>query len=258
MSNETETPKVYSAICAVTADLAKVGISKDRKNQSQGYSFRGIDDVYAALSPLLSKHKLCMLPRVTSRECVERQTKSGGALFYTVCTVEFDFVSAEDGSRHTIITVGEAMDSGDKGSNKAMSAALKYAAFMAFCIPVEGEEDADAVTHEVAPSHAPGKPAPKPKPQTPEDKLRAELKAIGCASKEDAAAVVCYSTDGQVWDMDVAYKHASDVLTHVATKKHDILKTDNCDESFAGKKLLSLGREAWAKRQSQSSQSQGA
>jgi hypothetical protein len=42
------------------------------------------------------------------------------------------------------------MDSGDKASNKAMSAAYKYAAFQAFCIPTEGDNDADATTHEVA------------------------------------------------------------------------------------------------------------
>jgi hypothetical protein len=43
------------------------------------------------------------------------------------------------------------MDSGDKATNKAMSAAFKYAAFQAFCIPTEGDNDADAHTPEVAP-----------------------------------------------------------------------------------------------------------
>src|SRR5690606_19364534 len=46
---------------------------------------------------------------------------------------------------------GEAMDSADKATNKAMSAAYKYAAFQTFCIPTEGDNDADATTHEVAP-----------------------------------------------------------------------------------------------------------
>jgi len=142
--------KVYEKIAAITAELSKVGISKDSKNQSQGYKFRGIDQVYLALSPLLARHALCILPRVTKREIVERQNKQGTALFYVTLTVEFDFVAAEDASRHTVITIGEAMDSGDKASNKAMSAAYKYAAFQAFCIPTEGDNDADATTHEVA------------------------------------------------------------------------------------------------------------
>ena len=41
------------------------------------------------------------------------------------------------------------MDSGDKASNKAMSAAYKYAAIQTFCIPTEGDNDADSTTHEV-------------------------------------------------------------------------------------------------------------
>ena len=147
----TTTPKVYSAICAVMHDIGQTGISKDRKNQQQGYSFRGIDDVYNELNGLLSKHKLVMLPRVDSSEQIERQTKTGGALFYTRLTVDFKLVSAEDGSSDTIRTVGEAMDSADKSSNKAQSAAYKYAAMMVFCIPTEGDNDADAHTPIVAP-----------------------------------------------------------------------------------------------------------
>lgn len=143
--------KVYEAIAAVTAELAKTGIAKERNNQQQNYKFRGIDDIYNALAPALAKAGLCVLPRVTRREVTERTTKSGSMLFYVVCDVEFDFVSAEDGSKHTVAVVGEAMDSADKATNKAMSAAYKYAALMTFCIPTEGDNDADAATHEVAP-----------------------------------------------------------------------------------------------------------
>lgn len=142
--------KVYQAINKVQAALAKQGISKDHRNtQGAGYNFRGIDDVYNAISPLLAEYGLCILPRMISRSCEERQSKSGGALFYVTVEAEFDMVSSEDGSKHTIRTFGEAMDSGDKGTNKAMSAAYKYAAFQAFAIPTEGDNDADAATHEV-------------------------------------------------------------------------------------------------------------
>lgn len=146
----TSTPQVYASINAVQEAMSKEGISKGRKNTSQGYAFRGIDDVYAALAPFLATHKLCILPRVIDRTVIERETKAGGALFYTTLKVEFDFVSVADGSKHTVCTVGEAMDSGDKSSNKAMSAAYKYAAFQAFCIPTEGDNDADAHTPEPA------------------------------------------------------------------------------------------------------------
>ena len=113
--------------------------------------FRGIDDVYNVVSPLLAENGLCILPRVLSRQCEERQSKNGGALFYVTVEVEFDFVSSEDASKHTVKTFGEAMDSGDKATNKAMAAAFKYAMFQTFCVPLEGVTggDADSVTHEV-------------------------------------------------------------------------------------------------------------
>jgi ERF superfamily len=142
--------KVYQAIAAVQAQMAQEGISKSRKNQQQGYQFRGIDDLYNALAPALSSNGLVILPRMVKRESVERQSAKGGALFYVTVEAEFDFVAAEDGSKHTVRTFGEAMDSADKATNKAMSAAYKYAAMQAFCIPTEGDNDADSTTHEVA------------------------------------------------------------------------------------------------------------
>lgn len=146
---------VYKSISAVAKDMAEVGISKDRENKQQGFAFRGIDQVYNALAPMLSKHGLVILPRITERTVTERTTKTGGVLFYVVVKAEFDFVAIEDGSKHTVITYGEAMDSGDKATNKAMSIAYKYAAFQTFCIPTEQTAiDADAEVHYVTPQTA--------------------------------------------------------------------------------------------------------
>lgn len=145
-------PEVYGAISDVMAVMAKEGISKDRKNQQQGYSFRGIDDVYNALGKVLADNRLVMLPRVIDRQREERKTAKGGILIYTILTVEFDLVSAKDGSMHMVRMEGEAMDSADKSSNKAQSAALKYAALQVFMIPTEGDNDADAHTPEIVAS----------------------------------------------------------------------------------------------------------
>lgn len=150
---------VYKAIAHVTSAMAKEGIGKGRKNQQQGYSFRGIDDVYNVLSGMLADAGLCIIPRILSRDLQERQTKSGGTLFYVTVEAEYDLVSAEDGSKHTAKVFGEAMDSADKATNKAMSAAYKYMAFQTFAIPTEGDNDADSHTPAVAPRVA---PAPKP------------------------------------------------------------------------------------------------
>lgn len=147
-------PAVYSAISAVMAHVAKDGIGKDRKNTQQGYKFRGIDDVYNTLCGVLAENKLMMLPYVQNMQREERQTKGGGVLNYTILTIDFKLVSAVDGSHDIVRMIGEAMDSADKSSNKAQSAALKYAALQVFMIPTEGDNDADASHHEVAPKQA--------------------------------------------------------------------------------------------------------
>ncbi len=143
-------PHIYQAIANITGRLASAGIGKDKKNVTQGYMFRGIDDIYNAIARHLADEGVCILPHVLSRDVTERATQKGGVLFYVVVKVEFAFVAAKDGSAHRVTMYGEAMDSGDKATNKAMSAAYKYACLEVFCIPTEGDNDADATTHQVA------------------------------------------------------------------------------------------------------------
>lgn len=146
-----EIKKVYAAISNVSSELL-TGIAKDGVNQMQRFNFRGIDSVYNALAPALVKHKLIIAPRIVHREVTERATKNGGALFYVVVKAEFDFISTEDGSIYTATNYGEAMDSSDKATNKAMSIAYKYAAFQTFCIPTEDtSHDPEAEHYDVAP-----------------------------------------------------------------------------------------------------------
>jgi len=169
--------QVYKSINLIQKELSKTGITKDRKNAQQGYNFRSIDDIFNTLSPLLAEHGLCILPRVLSRECVERTTAKGSIMLTVTVEAEFDFVCAEDGSKHIVKTYGEAMDMADKATNKAMSAAYKYACLQAFAIPTEGENDSDGVTHE--PIKAQPKlasvPKPEPKPLKPFDEYKKEL-----------------------------------------------------------------------------------
>ena len=181
-------PAVYRAIAKVAGAIAQEGIAKARKNQQQGYQFRGIDDVYNALAPHLAEHGLVILPRVLARDLTERSTAKGGVLFNVVVEVEFDFVAAEDGTTHTVKTFGEAMDSADKATNKAMSAAYKYAAMQAFCIPTEGDNDADAHSHAVVPSQA--RPAPRPAPRNGTGATHAGPQAAQQAPRDDRQITV--------------------------------------------------------------------
>jgi len=150
MSEKIEKPEptklhVFEAICRVQAALAEVGIKKNQRNKDQGFEFRGIDDVYNTLAPLLAKNSLVVIPRVTSRTVTQYTTGRGTLMFNVAVIVRYEIASAIDGSRTFAIAPGEASDSGDKATNKAMSAAYKYMMFQLFCIPID-VLDADAST----------------------------------------------------------------------------------------------------------------
>jgi hypothetical protein len=146
MSTQTiNTPAVLTAVQAVMHDIGTVGISKDRKNKDQGFNFRGIDDMLNALSPLLVKHKLIVVPQCENREVIESKTKSGSTMWKVWLKVNYT-VYGPDGSTLTACTYGEAMDTADKATNKAMSVALKYLFIQLFAIPVVGTDDPDETT----------------------------------------------------------------------------------------------------------------
>lgn len=133
-------PQVYRAINRITAAFAGHGIAKTHVNLVDQYQYRSIDDVMARLNPLLARHRLCVLPRVLVRETEDRLGELEALLVNVRLLVAFDLVSARDGSRHTVQAWGEALDRGDKGTAKAMSAAFKSVMLETFCIPVTSED----------------------------------------------------------------------------------------------------------------------
>lgn len=107
--------------------------------------YRGVDDVMNALQPVLAKNKIFVCPEVLEQTREERVSGKGNNLLYSILRIRFTFY-AEDGTNVSVTTLGEAMDSGDKASNKAMSVAFKYAMFQIFCIPTEEMVDPDGDT----------------------------------------------------------------------------------------------------------------
>lgn len=139
-------PQIYSLLANI-ADMIGA-ITKDKRNtQGSGFMYRGIDDVMNALHPLLAKFGVTIIPNVLDYTREERVTGKGTNLLYTIMKVRYTFY-APDGSNVSCTVIGEAMDSGDKASNKAMSVAYKYACFQTFCIPTEEMIDPDSETHE--------------------------------------------------------------------------------------------------------------
>ena len=145
--NKVVSKGIYRALLGIMAEIGAIG--KDSYNEGQRYHFRGIDDVYNTLNPPMVKPGVFCLPRVTDIHREERASKQGGILIYTVVHVDYEFCAADESSV-TVHVMGEAMDSGDKSLNKAMSAAQKYALLQMFCIPTEEQKDADHDSPELA------------------------------------------------------------------------------------------------------------
>lgn len=160
---------VTKAIVAVMKEVGAIG--KNRTNPSQNYKFRGIDDVMAHVQDVMAKHGLICVPKVREREREMVDTKSGGRMASVRLLVDHEF-RAEDDSFVTCTTLGEAMDSGDKASNKAMSAALKYALTETFMIPTY---EADRDTESASPALA---GAPHPKMEDLKAKMQASVNVV--------------------------------------------------------------------------------
>lgn len=147
---------IYAALARVMSEVGAVG--KNRKNPQQGYQFRGVDDVVAHVQEVMAQQGVVVVPRVVERERDMVATKSGGSMASVRLLVEHTFY-ALDGSSVVAVTLGEAMDAGDKASNKAMSAALKYALTETLLIPTY---EVDRDTEEQSPQMAPKSAAPSP------------------------------------------------------------------------------------------------
>lgn len=131
---------IFPALAAIMAEVPN--ISKDRKNTGQGYNFRGIDDVYNAINPIMAKHGVFMLPEVIDVKREERPAKNGGTMAFVQVHVRYHF-TAKDGSSVSAEAAGEGMDSGDKATAKAMSGAQKYVIFQTFLVPTADQKDAE-------------------------------------------------------------------------------------------------------------------
>jgi hypothetical protein len=142
---------VSNIVTALNAVMHEVGaVKKGDFNEGQRFNFRGIDAVVNAVSPALRRNGIVVTPELKSIEYstveIGRNRTSMG---HVRVTVAYTFV-CEDGSALTATVPGEAMDSGDKATAKAMSVAFRTALLQALSLPTD-EPDPDAQSYERAP-----------------------------------------------------------------------------------------------------------
>lgn len=147
---------IHECMIAILRDMDAITKSRTAGTGGFKYNFRGIDQVYNTLNPLLCKYGVFMTAKVLSSKREERvNAETNKITAFTSLHMLYRF-NAADGSFIETEAEGEGMDSGDKSSNKAMSVAHKYAILQAFCVPTEDIIDPDA--------EIPGPVAPRPGP----------------------------------------------------------------------------------------------
>jgi ERF superfamily protein len=177
--------EIYKKLANIMADVP--AIPKNQKNSGQGFMFRGIDDFYNVMHPMLVKHHIFCAPEVVKSEYKEATTARGGRVTYAMVTMKYTYF-AEDGSHVSCSACAEAMDSGDKATSKAMAIAHKYALMQMFCVPVEelSTMDPDHYDYEIK------NISPMPAQITfdePTLLMTAEAKLRGSTNYEDALKV---------------------------------------------------------------------
>jgi hypothetical protein len=147
---------IFKKLSAVMKEIGAV--EKNQENTAQKYRFRGIDQFMNALYPALVNNGVFIVPSLIAEthdfKQVVRANGRDGMDKHVHVQMRYTFY-AEDGSSLDVGPIpGEGIDSGDKATNKALSAALKYALIQTFSIPTEDNVDADEESPELAPVKA--------------------------------------------------------------------------------------------------------
>ena len=144
MTDTTALP-IAQAMSAIMKDVG--AIAKKDKNTSQGFNFRGIDSVVNAVSPALQKYGVIVVPSVEDYEYATVEIgRNRTAMGHVKVKVTYTFIGA-NGDAIKATVVGEAMDSGDKATAKAMSVAFRTALLQSLSLPTD-EADPDATSYE--------------------------------------------------------------------------------------------------------------
>lgn len=66
--------EIFKALAAVNRSIKAIG--KDRKNEQQGFKFRGIDDVMNELHSLFAANDIIILQTINSIDVTERTSSA--------------------------------------------------------------------------------------------------------------------------------------------------------------------------------------
>ena len=150
----TPAATVVEALAAIMGELGGIEKLTSAERQRRGlgggeggisYAYRGVDQIAAAVQPLLAKHGVVVVPFVTASEVKEIQVNNR-PWSDTFVTVKWA-VYGPNGSMVEACTEGWGRDNSDKGYNKAMTGAFKNLLLRLLCIG-DPDDDTDGTTWE--------------------------------------------------------------------------------------------------------------
>lgn len=136
---------LYQRLLAITDEIGK--IEKTGRNTMQNYAFIEQAQVVASLRPLLVKHGVFILPEITNREMNRFEVKRGngkdGVDIHVTVKGMYTLVNVDNPEDQLSLEwdAGEAIDSSDKATNKAVTANNKT--FLMKLFNISDKDDAD-------------------------------------------------------------------------------------------------------------------
>lgn len=131
----------WSRVMGEVRGVAK-GAWYGKPDMNGSYRFRGVDAALNAFGPACRLHGVLVLPVRT--EAAYRDVKTSTGKNSRECTVTVTYRIIGPGGDHIEVqSVGESMDSADKGTAKALSTALRSLLFLGGLVPT-GDPDPDA------------------------------------------------------------------------------------------------------------------
>lgn len=129
-------------IAAISRDLGT--IAKGGHNKEQHYDFIEYAAVSGKIRELLEKHGVAIIPSVESYERDDVKSTNGKPGYHYTLKMHFTIINADDPTdKIESDWMGESIDWGDKGINKAETSGTKYFYMRTFNISEKGDADND-------------------------------------------------------------------------------------------------------------------
>lgn len=180
MSTDVEPRNVTEAIARIMGELPAIGKTRD-PNGGVKYAFRGIEAITAEAQELFAKYGVVMYPEATLLETKEIVV-NGNPWTDTFLTVRYEVCHGPSDTSKFVTVNGIGRDNNDKGSNKAMTQAYKYALLQILMI-ADPKDDGDSENHATSGART------TRKARSDVDQSTGEIKGVGMKPREVAAAL---------------------------------------------------------------------